>query len=352
MNNSTRNLKMKKLLIASTALVASAGIASADITITGSANAGYYSGLHNKDALAKTVTGTKSVGLVTINNSDGVVTEHADNIGSHYVKGTNRILAGTDGRNANSAASVGTYTKAGIYSNAGIVATMTGATDGGITFSASVDAEAGTEIDTGDFEYDGAASGAFGLGSVSATGDFCTLTFDDAGIDNLYDDDLTAADVSYATSVGGVSLTVAMDASNASSDKTSASAGYTSGAMAFTLLASDSTAGTSASLSVAYTVSDAITVTGTTDQAAGKESVQTVKVATAINGITVTASSANDSTYDVDLGYTLSGVALTYGTDETDGWDATASYALGGGATVKAGINNEDSAYAGVSFAF
>ena len=45
MNNSTRNLKMKKLLIASTALVATAGMASADITISGHAAAGIYSGL-------------------------------------------------------------------------------------------------------------------------------------------------------------------------------------------------------------------------------------------------------------------------------------------------------------------
>ena len=45
MNNSTRNLKMKKLLIATTALVATAGMASADITISGHAAAGIYSGL-------------------------------------------------------------------------------------------------------------------------------------------------------------------------------------------------------------------------------------------------------------------------------------------------------------------
>ena len=37
---------MKKLLIASTALVATAGMASADITMSGSANAGIHSGLH------------------------------------------------------------------------------------------------------------------------------------------------------------------------------------------------------------------------------------------------------------------------------------------------------------------
>jgi len=38
----------KTLLIATSAIVASAGIAHADITITGSANAGYYSGLSKK----------------------------------------------------------------------------------------------------------------------------------------------------------------------------------------------------------------------------------------------------------------------------------------------------------------
>ena len=52
MNNSTRNLKMKKLLIATTALVATAGMASADITITGHAAAGIYSGLDFTKAVA------------------------------------------------------------------------------------------------------------------------------------------------------------------------------------------------------------------------------------------------------------------------------------------------------------
>ena len=55
MNNSTRNLKMKKLLIATTALVATAGMASADITISGHAAAGIYSGLGNADAVATAV---------------------------------------------------------------------------------------------------------------------------------------------------------------------------------------------------------------------------------------------------------------------------------------------------------
>jgi outer membrane protein OmpU len=387
---------MKKLLIATTALVATAGMASADITITGSANAGYYSGLSKKDGTAavKAVAGIQPTTLqdtaTAVEAADGTTTAGAV---TAMVKGTTAstlnqkhaardelvaaekaladatttgtkqdalsrivdakanlaVILGTDA----AAAHVGTYTEAGIYSNAGIVATMTGATDGGITFSASVDAEAGTEVDTGDFELDGPASGSFGLGAVSMTGAFGTITFDDGGIDNLYDDDLTAADVKYSTTIGGMTLTAAMNAQkDAKGDDTSLSASYTSGAMTFTGTTSDSTAGTSASVAVSYVVSDSLTVRADTDQAAGAEAVQSIGVTTALNGVSIVADSSNNSTWDVSLGYTVNGVALSYANDEADAWSATASYALGGGATASAGINAEDSMYAGVSFAF
>jgi len=69
MNNSTRNLKMKKLLIASTALVATAGMASADITISGHAAAGIYSGLSNKDAAAYKMTAAVGKASVAANHT-------------------------------------------------------------------------------------------------------------------------------------------------------------------------------------------------------------------------------------------------------------------------------------------
>jgi len=239
----------------------------------------------------------------------------------------------------------------GVYSNAGVDFTMTGATDNGISFSASVNIDAGTEIDSGDFEFDGADGGTAGLGSVSMTGSFGTLTFDDGGIDNLYNGDYTSADVSYSTTVGAVSLSVAHDSAGVA-QANSMSAGYSASGMTFALAASEDTAGTSASLKVSYALNDTVSVTGKTDQVAGAESVQTITAATTLNGVSVSVSSANNSTWDVDLGYTAGGFALTYGVDETDGWTATATTALGGGATFSAGVDNNDSTYAGVSFAF
>ena len=100
---------------------------------------------------------------------------------------------------------------------------MTGATDNGISFSASVNIDAGNEIDAGDFELDGTDGGTAGLGAVSMTGTFGTLTFDNAGIDNLYSD-ATTHDVSYSTTVGAVALTVAHRRTAAASKATSVSA--------------------------------------------------------------------------------------------------------------------------------
>jgi len=299
MNNSMRNLKMKKLLIATTALVATAGMAAADITITGHASAGFHSGLDDVST--------------TSNTTD---------------------IAGD-----------------GIYSNAGVDFTMSGATDNGISFTASVNIDAGEEIDSGDFEYDGADGGTAGLGAVTMSGTFGTLTFDNNGIDNLYSD-ATTHDVSYSTTLGAVGLTVGYDVTADSANATSAQATYTAGGMAFTLTGSEATAGTSTTLAVSYALNDTVTLTADTDQAAGAESVVTMGASTTLNGVSVAVESANNSTWDVDLGYTVGGFALTYGVDETDGWTATATAALGGGATFSAGVDSEDATYAGVSFAF
>ena len=318
---------MKKLLIASTALVATAGMASADITISGHAAAGIYSGLGNKNAVA---TAVPAVAAVADANATGYLNLATDEV----------------------PVSAETFSGDGIYSNAGVDFTMTGATDNGISFSASVNIDAGMEVDTGDFELDGKDGGTAGLGSVSMSGTFGTLTFDDGGIENLYSDGLTNADVSYATSVGAVALTIAHDTAAATKSANSISAAYSASGMDFTLTASEATAGTSTKLAVAYALNDTVSLSGKSDQAAGAESVQTIGATTTLNGVSVSVESANNSTWDVDLGYTAGGFALTYGVDETDGWTATATSALGGGATFAAGVDSNDSMYAGVSFAF
>lgn len=287
---------MKKLLLASTALVASAGIAAADITISGSAAAGFYSD-----------------------------------------------LGGTPSPETS-----------GTYSNAGVVVTMSTTTDNGITISTSIDAEAGVEIDTGDFEFDGDSGTTFALGNVSATGGFGTIAFDAGGIDNLYDDDLEGGDVSFSTTIGGASVAAVLDTDgDGSTDDMSVAVSFTSGSMTISGAASSGhTDGSSNKLAVSYAISDTVTISADTNNEAGEDSVNTLGVATSISGFTVSADASSDNTWDLDLGYSLSGVALTYSTTDGNAWDASASMDLGGGATAHAGVNFANSAYAGVSLSF
>ena len=376
---------MKKLLIATTALVATAGMASADITITGHAAAGIYSGLDATAAVtgrppateASTTDATVVANVVTAGTATALVAaaatvaettaeellafQTAVRVAEAALAAANTELAHhiatvdlADAK-ANLAAATSTAASTsgdGVYSNAGVDFTMTGATDNGISFSATVNIDAGTEIDTGDFELDGADGGTAGLGAVSMTGAFGTLTFDDNGIDNLYNGDFTSADVSYSTTIGAVSVAIAHDTAGVDAAN-SMSAGYTASGMAFTLTASEAAgSGTSTKLAVAYALNDTVSLSGSTDQTSGAESVQTIGATTTLNGVSVSVSSANNSTWDVDLGYTAGDFALTYGVDETDAWTATATSALGGGATFAAGVSSDNEMYAGVSFAF
>jgi len=163
---------MKKLLIASTALVATAGIASADITISGHAAAGIYSNLHNKNAVAavaatkadssgdKTtydnlkVTSDASTKAVADKTAAGTLVISDVTTAASDLLATNNAAAVLDALNGTTK-SVGDYSADGVYSNAGVDFTMTGATDNGISFSASLNIDAGQEIDAGDFELDG-----------------------------------------------------------------------------------------------------------------------------------------------------------------------------------------------------
>ena len=365
---------MKKLLIATTALVATAGMASADITISGHAAAGIHSGLdYTSNAAAATAanialrdtatTGTQAVVTSTLATLNTALTTHHGAPTGITAAAVNTAQAAYDAAVVADAAldtiiagSAATNSGDGVYSNAGVDFTMTGATDNGISFSASVNIDAGDEIDSGDFELDGKDGGTAGLGAVTMSGTFGTLTFDNAGIDNLYSD-ATTHDVSYATTVGSVALTVGHSVGAAAADTdfakaTSFSATTTQSGMAFTLTGSETASGTSASLGMSYALNDTVTITADTDQVAGAESVQTIGAATTLNGVSVSVESANNSTWDVDLGYTAGGFALTYGVDETDAWTATATSALGGGATFAAGVSSDNEMYAGVSFAF
>jgi hypothetical protein len=345
-------------------------MAAADITITGHAAAGYHSNLGDKAGKAA-VPGICQAGSYHATTGAFTPTDAAVFVAT----GADGKCTNTTGFQQLTGSAATSGAAEGIYSNVGVDFALSGATDNGIAFTASMNIDAGTEIDQGDYEYDGKDGGTAGLGAVTMSGAFGTLTFDDGGIDNLYNGDYSSHDISYATTVNGIALTIAADADEsvaagaAGTDDASMSASYAAGGITYTLTASNhATAGMSTKIKAAYTVNDMLSVNLSSDSVstAGKKAVAGVGATIVSNGLTVTVASDNaqpSSGWDLDLAYSLGDVALAYGTDEGSSHDITATYALGGGATFKAGMKNhgtstaakaakKDSLYAGVAFTF
>lgn len=191
---------MKKILLATTILGMSAGVAAADISWSASAGAGI-----------------------------------ASETGSDY----------------------------GVYSFMKIGIKASAETDSGLTFSATTDMKIGTEFNTGSDIKDGfdTEDGTFGMPTISIGGAFGTISFADNDFD-FYDDDHDGGDVKYEGTFGAFTAGVISDVNNGeysvklgysannialsadtdSYDVYNVSAGYTFGAITATLSTDESEA--------------------------------------------------------------------------------------------------------------
>ena len=166
---------MKKVLLATTALTLSAGFASADVSISGSAEAGIHS------------------------------TAGADHI-----------------------------TYAGIDMNFAV----SGASDNGMSFSTSVDMGSGNIRDGFDPLADDAQGTDFGAPTITIGMEGFTVAIGgNAANDNLYDDDLAGGGISVSGSAGDATFAVVTGL--ADDEGTSASLGYAVGAMGISAAMTD-----------------------------------------------------------------------------------------------------------------
>jgi outer membrane protein OmpU len=295
---------MKKVLFATTALIATAGVASADISLSGAAEFG------------------------VINNGD-------------------------DGADMQP------------YNSVSATATMSGATDNGLEFGATLTFRAGDDVDLdvgdlGDNDADGAyaALSATSLGSIYVSGAFGKLTFDEDGIDNLHNDDFSH-DVQYDYSAGGLSLSATFDVEDeGDGEEYSVKVGYTSGAVTMSIASDNSDESDS---TVSYKVNDMLTlsVNYDTNGQGANESETIVKAAYSEGAMTghVAIADDDDDEWEVGLGYTAGSLTLGATFAENDGagdneYDLSASYNMGGGMTVNAGTNEAGAFFLGAAMSF
>jgi outer membrane protein OmpU len=295
---------MKKILFATTALVASAGVAAADISVSGSAAMGLY--------------------------------------------GDEAQAAPDD---------------SGVYSMMKVVITGSGTADNGMTFGASIDASAGEDYDRGDFEYDGGESGTFGLGAVHVATGGLKVTADQDGIDDLSDDD-NSHDIQIDYTMGdfSVSVTNNVDGDDSNGDPVvpngdgsqfSYKAGFSMAGISVTVSGND--LDDSTAIDLGYTVSDALGLTAHIDQNGGDQETK-VGMSYGMGAVGLTASYAMydtaDDDWDLGISYSEGAMSVSASTDEESDWELAGSYDLGGGLSAEGGMNADSDYYLGVAMSF
>ena len=319
---------MKNILLATTALVMSASFASAEVTFSGTATAGW-----------------------------------AKNGGA--AKG-----AADDG-------------KTETYSEINLTAAASVTTDSGITLSTAASLDAGAGYDLADDDgFDTAKSSGLSVDNVKISGAFGTLTIDGTNTGSatastptdsivgggggdmamLVDADDESGDVSYSNTFGDITLTVVADTTTAATDNAdvawSASVATTFQGAAVSA-ATDEEGGSSAS--IGYTMNGLTVTLGTKTEydrtnAVNLKTDNTVALAYALDnglGLTYKASGLNDGNdYSYGISYTVNGIALAYSSDEAEAWTSTATYSLGSGASLVYGQNYTGDSQLGMSFSF
>ena len=276
---------MKKVLLATSALTLSAGFASADVSMSGSGGAGVF---------------------------------------------------GASGADLS------------VYSGVDLGFSLSGASDNGMTFSASLDMGGGQTLDVGDFELDTQDMGTDDNVSVAIGVSGLTITLSQDGVDDLYDDDI-AGDIGISGAMGDLTYSVVTGLEDA--DPTSLSIGYSAGAISGSVATSDE--GDASTVSVSYAMGD-ITVSAESDTDRTGADTSSITVSYAMSdGMTVSLENSEDVN-EVSVSYSSGAISVGVTADDaaTESWEATMAYDLGGGATFNLGTNQDETTFAGVGFSF
>ena len=276
---------MKKVLLATSALTLSAGFASADVSMSGTGGAGVF---------------------------------------------------GANGADLS------------VYSGVDLGFSLSGASDSGMTFSASLDMGGGQTLDVGDFELDTQDMGTDDNVAVTIGVSGLTIELSQDGVDDLYDDDI-AGDIGISGAMGDLTYSVVTGLEDA--DPTSLSIGYSAGAISGSVATSDE--GDASTVTVTYAMGDiTVSAESDTDRAGADTSSVTVTYAMA-DGMSVSLENSEDVN-TLSVSYASGAVSVAVEADDADdeSWEATMAYDLGGGATFNLGTNDDETTFAGVGFSF
>jgi hypothetical protein len=295
---------MKKVLLTTTALVMTAGVAAADVSFSGEAG-----------------------------------------------------IAFVDDNGASDATRTGMF----VASHYDLNVAVSASADNGLTMSAGFDMGSGEKIDYDDDDALEVQGAAVGDADVAVSYNGWTLTVDQNGIDNLFDDD-QAEDMSIAGSIGGLSIAVATDLENSTN---SYKLGYSVGDVALTLTGTnnDDAGGDASGISVSYPMGALTLSASVSDESNDAEDDTSIGLTYAMDAITVSYTSITPGSngsmgdeWDAKISYSTGAMTASIALDEADATTMIANYDLGG-ATAFAAMHDKpgtasDLTTFGINFAF
>jgi len=316
---------MKKVLLTTTALVMTAGVAAAEVSISGTAG---VAAVKEADANARLTSGVDLNFALSAASDNGLTMAATVDLGEGELIDYNDDFA-VDSQCA----------------NADTTATSGSATSCGFVGSSS--------------------SPAITLGYAGVT-----VVVDAGGVDDLYDD-AQHDDISINMDLGGLDTTITMD-TDATDNHGSYKVAYTMGDLTATLTGStdpdtttNATTGvvtdnSGGKLALSYAMGD-LTLNASTNDNGTDKSTNDAGFSYAMDAVTITYTLANTAEegwkdYDAKLAYSAGAMTASIATDENGVSKVIAEYDLGGGATFFAsskstkGTNNQQAA--GINFKF
>ena len=247
--------------------------------------------------------------------------------------------------------------------------TASAESDNGVSVSVGFDMGAGNKIDYNDDDVLEAQGNTVGDADVAVSYNGWTLTVDQAGIDNLFDDTDGAQDVSIAGSIAGWSVAMTSDQEGSTSSY-KVSGNVAGVALTLTGTDNDDNGGDATKIAASYAMGNGLTLKGSVEDeslASGGEDEQTVGFSYAMDALTigytaikpgeVAGADAFGDEWDFSVKYTAGDLVASFAIDEADATTIIADYALGGGASAFAAMHDkagtaEDLTAVGLNFAF
>ena len=243
-----------------------------------------------------------------------------------------------------------------------LAVSVSAAADNGATFALGFDMGSGNKIDYDDDDVLEAQGAAVGDADVSVSYAGWTLTVDQEGIDNLFDDTQADDDLMIAGSMGGISVAVTSDLEESHN---SYKLGMSLGGAAVTLTGTndDDAGGDATGVSVSYPMGDLTLSASVSDESNDAEDDTSIGLTYAMDAMTVSYTSIKPGStgslgdeWDLKLSYSAGALSASFAVDEADATTMIAEYDLGGATAFaamhdKAGTDDDLTTF-GVNFAF